>query len=121
MIEAISAVTLAVRDMSRSVPFYEELGFTLIYGGADSPFSTLRVGRAVVNLVSAEGREIRWWGRFILRVTNADEQYRLFKERGLAPERPRDASWGERYFHMEDPDGHELSFAELLPSASSET
>jgi len=24
--------------------------------------------------------------------------------------RPRDASWGERYFHMPDPDGHELSF-----------
>lgn len=24
---------------------------------------------------------------------------------------PQDASWGERYFHMSDPDGHELSFA----------
>jgi len=29
----------------------------------------------------------------------------------LNPESPRDASWGERYFHMPDPDGHELSFA----------
>ena len=33
------------------------------------------------------------------------------KERGFDPARPRDASWGERYFHMSDPDGHELSFA----------
>ena len=32
-------------------------------------------------------------------------------EKGFAPDRPKDASWGERYFHMLDPDGHELSFA----------
>ena len=25
-----------------------------------------------------------------------------------------DAPWGERYFHVRDPDGHELSFARLL-------
>src|SRR5438094_9365715 len=24
---------------------------------------------------------------------------------------PRDAEWGERFFHVTDPDGHELSFA----------
>jgi uncharacterized glyoxalase superfamily protein PhnB len=24
---------------------------------------------------------------------------------------PRDAEWGERFFHLADPDGHELSFA----------
>jgi uncharacterized glyoxalase superfamily protein PhnB len=24
---------------------------------------------------------------------------------------PRDAAWGERFFHLTDPDGHELSFA----------
>ena len=29
---------------------------------------------------------------------------------------PRDAEWGERFFHLIDPDGHELSFARpLLP------
>ena len=27
---------------------------------------------------------------------------------------PADAPWGERYFHVLDPDGHELSFARLL-------
>ena len=27
---------------------------------------------------------------------------------------PTDASWGERYFHIRDPDGHELSFARPL-------
>jgi ABC-type nitrate/sulfonate/bicarbonate transport system substrate-binding protein len=35
-----------------------------------------------------------------------------FQEAGLAPEfSARDGSWGERYFHIVDPDGHELSFA----------
>jgi uncharacterized glyoxalase superfamily protein PhnB len=27
---------------------------------------------------------------------------------------PSDAPWGERYFHVTDPDGHELSFARPL-------
>jgi uncharacterized glyoxalase superfamily protein PhnB len=27
---------------------------------------------------------------------------------------PRDAEWGERFFHLVDPDGHELSFARPL-------
>jgi uncharacterized glyoxalase superfamily protein PhnB len=29
---------------------------------------------------------------------------------------PRDAEWGERFFHLTDPDGHELSFAWPLRS-----
>ena len=34
---------------------------------------------------------------------------------GHVPEfTPRDAPWGERYFHLRDPDGHELSFARPL-------
>ena len=27
---------------------------------------------------------------------------------------PCDAEWGERYFHIADPDGHDLSFAKPL-------
>ena len=27
---------------------------------------------------------------------------------------PENASWGERYFHITDLDGHELSFARML-------
>jgi hypothetical protein len=36
------------------------------------------------------------------------------KESGFDPARPQDGAWGERYFHMPDPDGHELSFARPL-------
>jgi hypothetical protein len=31
---------------------------------------------------------------------------------------PRDAEWGERFFHLIDPDGHELSFARPLLAVS---
>jgi uncharacterized glyoxalase superfamily protein PhnB len=31
---------------------------------------------------------------------------------------PADAIWGERYFHITDPDGHEISFAMLLANSS---
>jgi hypothetical protein len=38
----------------------------------------------------------------------------ISREKGADPEIPRDASWGERYFYVLDPDGHELSFAQPL-------
>src|SRR5207237_8265565 len=40
--------------------------------------------------------------------------WRHLKERGFDPPQPQNASWGERYFDMRDPDGHELSFARPL-------
>ena len=46
---------------------------------------------------------------------DVDAQYRLLVDAGLNPDGPQDAPWGERYFHIDDPDGHQLSFAELLP------
>jgi len=114
MIQHISAVTFAVGDMTRSIEFYRKLGFELVYGSDDAPFSSLKAGEAFVNLVANPGYERRWWGRAIFRVDHVDEHYRALHARGLTLEPPRDASWGERFFHVTDPDGHELSFAELL-------
>jgi len=45
---------------------------------------------------------------------DVDAHCRVLWARGLMPEPPRNASWGERFFQVTDPDGHELSFAELL-------
>jgi catechol 2,3-dioxygenase-like lactoylglutathione lyase family enzyme len=118
MIQHISAATLAVRDMVRSVAFYRKLGFELLYGGERTAFSSLRAGEAFVNLVTSPAYEPRWWGRVIFRVDDVDAHYRMLQAHGLAVESPRDAPWGERFFHVVDPDGHELSFAELLPAQS---
>jgi catechol 2,3-dioxygenase-like lactoylglutathione lyase family enzyme len=92
-----------------------KLGFELLYGGECAPFSSLRAGEAFVNLVSSRGYEHRWWGRAIFRVDQVDLHYRVLQAQGLLLESPRNAAWGERLFHVTDPDGHELSFAESLP------
>jgi len=47
----------------------------------------------------------------IFYVPDVDAMWVYLKEKGFHPESPQDASWGERYFYMSDPDGHELSFA----------
>lgn len=116
MIQHISAVTFAVRDMARSVEFYRKLGFELVYGGAQAAFSSLKAGEAFVNLLASPEYAQKWWGRAIFRVDDVDEHHRAFEAQGLKLELPRNGPWGERFFHLSDPDGHELSFAELLPA-----
>jgi len=54
MIQHISAVTFTVRAMPEALTFYTTLGFTLIFGGPQSPFSTLRAAEAFVNLTVAD-------------------------------------------------------------------
>ena len=115
-VQGISAVTFAVFDMSRSVRFYRKLGLELLDGGEGASFTSFKAGESFVNLIETKGYEGRWWGRAIFRVDDADTQYRLQVDAGLNPDKPQDAPWGERYFHITDPDGHELSFAELLQS-----
>jgi catechol 2,3-dioxygenase-like lactoylglutathione lyase family enzyme len=113
-IQHISAVTLAVRDMSRAVTFYRTIGFDLLYGGETAPFTSFRVGEGFLNLIMASSHVPHWWGRVILRVEGVDSLYEALIASGYHPEPPRDGSWGERYFHLTDPDGHELSFAQLI-------
>ena len=113
-VRSISAVTFAVADMARSVAFYRCLGFELALGGERAPFTTFRAGEAYVNLVATEGHRGAWWGRAIFRVDDADAAHGRMVEAGLSPDEPQDAPWGERYFHISDPDAHELSFAQLL-------
>ena len=73
------------------------------------------MGTNFVNLSGAEGPPAGHWGRVIVHVDDPDAVHRRAIDAGHAPEfEPRDAPWGERYFHIRDPDGHELSFARPL-------
>lgn len=114
-ITALSAVTLAVRDMGASVAWYEALGFVRRYGGAGAFFTSYAVGAGYLNLEASGGAaEARrgGWGRIVFHVADVDALHVRAVQAGLRPEAaPRDAEWGERYFHIVDPDGHELSFA----------
>lgn len=116
-IERISAVTLFVADMSRALAFYEALGFALRYGGHDARFTSLDAGAGgYLNLaLDADEAPERRWGRVIFHVGDVDALHERAVAAGIAPDgAPADAPWGERYFHVTDPDGHELSFARPL-------
>jgi catechol 2,3-dioxygenase-like lactoylglutathione lyase family enzyme len=112
MVEKISAVTLRVANMRASVRFYKDvLGLEIICGSEGSYFTSLRTkdGDTILNLEYGNA-SIRW-GRLIFQVSDVDRSWAYLMEKGFHPDSPQDASWGERYFHLPDPDGHELSFA----------
>ena len=115
-IERISAVTFRVVNMTQSMRFYRDvLGMELLYGGEGTGFTSLRAKdtqSAILNL--EQGKPEPHWVRLIFYVADVDALWNHLKDQGFDPEIPRDASWGERYFHMPDPDGHELSFARPL-------
>ena len=115
-VQSISAVTLAVADMARSVDFYrDKVGLEILYGGGSAAFSSFKVGEGYLNLILDLQGDRAWWGRLIFHVDDVDALYRRLVDAGLTPSsEPADASWGERYFHIDDPDSHELSFAKPL-------
>ena len=117
-VERISAITLKVRYMQESVRFYMNiLGLKAIYGGGQTYFSSLSTNDGKDTILNLEqGNPVNDWGRVIFFVQDVDKCWTYLKGKGFKPERPRDAKWGERYFHMQDPDGHELSFAQPLSS-----
>ena len=123
MIESVNAITLATHDMGRAVRFYRVLGFDMIRGGATATFTSFRAGTGYLNLtVQPAHRQWSWWGRVVFHVADVDALYRRAVAKGLDPQTPpRDAEWGERYFHITDPDGHELSFARPVGAAKRES
>lgn len=113
MITGISAVTLATHDMARAVRFYRLLGFEMLYGGEDAGFTSFKAGGGFLNLIAQPAeRRWSWWGRVIFYDSDVDTLHARLVAAGCHPDTaPRDAEWGERFFHVTDPDGHELSFA----------
>ena len=115
-VERISAVTFRVSNMKVSVRFYRDvLGMEVLYGGERSGFSSLRARETDSAILNLElGEAATRWGRLIFHVADVDGAWKHLTDQGFKPERPQDAPWGERYFHLPDPDGHELSFARPL-------
>ena len=114
-VEGLSAITLSTRDMQRAVRFYQALGLSLLHGGENEAFTSFALGRSFLNLTTETHGPAGWWGRVIIYVSDVDAMYRKALAAGSTPDfTPRDAPWNERYFHVRDPDGHELSFARPL-------
>lgn len=104
--------------MARAVQFYRTLGFAIRHGDEHAEFTSFAFGSNYLNLIAVPAtRQWSWWGRVIFYVDDVDTFYANAIAHGFQPEAPpRDAPWGERYFHLSDPDRHELSFAHPLRS-----
>lgn len=110
----LKSVTVPTYHMDRSVDFYERMGFTITYGGKDSDFTSFKIGtNAHINLVVRGKATAEWWGRVTFYVNDVDAFYSEISRKGLRPENePQDSNYGERFFVIVDPDGHELCFAQ---------
>ena len=77
-VTSISAITLSVTNMTRSVDFYRStIGLHLLYGGASDSFTSFQIGPSFLNLISNVNTEIHWWGRVILYVDQVDVLYKF--------------------------------------------
>ena len=131
----ISAVTLIIKNMKKSCNFYSQIpGFRLVYGGTPiDTFTTYQIGEGnpplyinleldVVATINSnhDAHNKRQFGRIIFHTVDVDELYSYLKSNaGISntitfENEPRDAPWGERYFHIREPDGYQLSFAKPM-------
>ena len=125
----ISAVTLLVKDMHKSYCFYSKVpGFHISYftdkfitftldGNHDRPTHLNLELKKSYRFHSAEKIN---FGRIIFHVDNVDALHSYFKSEVsilkliTIEKEPENAAWGERYFHIRDPDGYQISFAEPI-------
>jgi catechol 2,3-dioxygenase-like lactoylglutathione lyase family enzyme len=125
----ISAVTLLVKDMRKSHCFYSKVpGFHISY--FTDKFITFTLDgnndrKTHLNLELKKRDEFQSvgiinFGRIIFHVDNVDALHSYFKSEVsilkliTIEKEPENAAWGERYFHIRDPDGYQISFAEPL-------
>ena len=121
----ISAITLRISDMKKSVEFYSKIpNFKIVYGGSDSWFTSFLiddVAKSYINLrINEVSTEATHWSRIVFYVDDVDELFAYMENDetisglGKLESKPQDATWGERFFHALDPDGYKLSFATPL-------
>ena len=113
----ISAITLFVKNMDQSIKFYSNIpGFHLILGNSKTMFATFQIDNQFLNL-EYNDNESGNFGRFILHVDDVDMIYRHLKRSSISDRIetiPSNASWGERFFYIRDPDNHQISIAKPL-------
>ena len=131
--------------MEKSCSLYSKIpGFTLTYGGAPfDSFTTFKIGEGskatYLNLERTKNdegssadsyekpklrktKESEDFGRIIFHTENVDKLYLYMKNdeyisKSIEFENgPTNAPWGERFFHIREPNGYQLSFAQPLSS-----
>ncbi|MED5579318.1 MAG: VOC family protein [Nitrospinota bacterium] len=113
--DRISAVTLETKNINNIVHFYTRMDFILKHRKGDN-FVSFSFGDCFLNFVKNKDlTHPSLHGRIIFFVEDVDKFYEKILAAGVKPDMPpSDARWGERYFHVTDPDGNEISFAKPL-------
>ena len=119
----ISAITLSVSDMKKSVEFYSKIpNFKMVFGGIDNQFTSFLIEAGTKSYLNLRLNKTDSTdsSRIIFYVDDVDELFDYMKndetvsELGKVESNPQDATWGERFFHALDPDGYKLSFAKPI-------
>ncbi len=124
-IKSVSGFTAYVKDLDKTISFYERLGFRL--GKHDEKTATFYMNWYSIQFVAQDkeektefqkeaGLENKGAGLYInLKVDDADASYKELADMGLKPSsEPRDWPWGNREFVLRDPDGYKLVFFQKL-------
>ena len=119
----ISAVTLPICDMKKSIDFYSKIpNFKMVFGGTNNQFTSFLIDGTEKSYLNLKLDEVHSpnFGRIIFYTDDVDELFaymqddKIISELGKFESKPEDAVWGERFFHMLDPDDYKLSFATPL-------
>jgi catechol 2,3-dioxygenase-like lactoylglutathione lyase family enzyme len=104
---SLEGLTLNVADLERSLAFYTRLPGVAVEVHKPGIFAMLRIGKGRMGLWQ------RAAGRFHieLETDNLDAYYEAVRQAGIEPKGPPVLHpWGERDFHVVDPDGFDLEF-----------
>lgn len=111
--------TLHVRDMEKSLKFYEEIvGLKVVRrfnAGQDLEIAFLGEGETKVELICNKnqkeieiGKDISWG----FTVKSVDEMMRFVKNKGLEIEGPFSPNPNTKFFYVKDPNGLKIQFVE---------
>ena len=125
--KAVSGILYVVKDLDRTVSFYELLGFDF-KDRADN-YAIGYLNWFWLEFVPQEKVEQSTFKHHIhlrneategdtflhMSVDNVDEYYKELVDKGLKPaSTPKDFPWGRREFILKDPDGYKLVFFKKL-------
>ena len=107
--------------MDSAAKFYSTMpNFKLVYSNPKKSFVTFKIeDNQFLNLEYSENQASDF-GRIIFHVKDVDKVYSHLKQSPLSDRIetiPTNASWGERFFYIRDPDNHQIAIAMPLPSS----
>ncbi len=125
MIQSINNIGIAVRDLARSISFYEKLGFQ-VQSRDETPAASMQIGQVRLYLFKTSSQDgivprdldlvnnPPGIDHISFDVPDVDQFYEQLKGELNFEDEPADQSWGARAVSLLDPDGNRLYFLSPL-------